>query len=530
MQKIDILKKFATKTEGSIGKAALTLALTFGLSALLGFVRSRLLYGRFFSCCAQDLDVFNAAFRIPDMLFNLLVSGALTSSFIPIFSSYIHKNKEAEAQTLASAVLSLLVLVFTSVSIIAFIFARPLSILITPGFSTSQIDLLVQSTRVLLLAQIFFLISNFLTGMIQSYRIFLVPSLSPMLYNLAIIASIFVFAPTFGIIGVIYGALLGSILHLAIQYPIAKKLGFNFSWNPNFNLPGVKKVASLMLPRSLSLGLGEVESTIVLYWATTFASGSLSLFKLSLQVVYLPSRIFGVSLGQASLPTLSKLIAENRTADFKATLKSAILKTIFIAFPISIICLVNRLPIIRLAYGSKEFPWLATLDTAKALGFLVPTIFAQALIQIVNRAFYAVHDTKTPLLVALISLIATLVTSFVLAKNTQLGISGLSISVSVGSIVQLIGLFIMFSKTKVDLSVLSLFTSSLKTILASSIMGFVVWGTMRSLDIYILDTTKTLSVALVFFGSSLFGLAIYLTILLVLNSDELAWVMAKLKR
>lgn len=524
------LKKQVTKSEGSLGKAALTLAFTFALSALLGFVRSRLLYGKFYACCAQDLDVFNAAFRIPDMLFNLLVSGALASSFIPIFSSYVHQSKKEEANKLASSVLSLLVLAFTVVSIVVFIFARPISMLITPGFSSHQIDLLTQSTRILLLAQIFFLISNFLTGMIQTYRIFLVPSLSPMLYNLAIILSIVFLSPTLGIMGVIYGALIGSLLHLAIQYPIAKKLGFNLTWKPDFNQPGVKKVASLMLPRSLSLGLGEIESTIVLYWATTFTAGSLSLFKLSLQVVYLPSRIFGVSLGQASLPTLSKLIAENDTEGFKRTLRSAILKTIFIAFPISIICLVNRLPIIRLAYGSKEFPWSATVDTAQALAFLVPTIFAQALIQIVNRAFYSVHDTKTPLIVAATSLFSTIIASYFFAKNTSLGISGLSISVSIGSIVQLLGLFLLFSKTKIDLDFAEMFRSSLKTVVSSLVMGLAVWATMRSLDIYILDTTKTINVALVFFGSSILGFAIYLTSLLLLKSEELNWILTKIKR
>ncbi len=528
MQVLKQIQKISTSRQGSILLAASILGATFFLSALLGFVRSRLLYAHFYSCCAATLDVFNAAFRIPDMLFSLLVGGALTSSFIPVFSSFLQKDKK-EAQQLANAVLSFLLLAFSLVGIIVFIFARPISLWMAHGFTSSQISLLVNLTRLLLFAQICFLISNFITGIIQTHQVFLVPALAPSIYNLAIIFGILVLSPRLGIYGPVLGVVFGAFCHLLIQLPVALRLGFKFHWNFNRNTPGLTKVLTLMAPRSLSLGLAEIESTLVLSWATSFTAGSLSLFRLALQVVYLPSRIFGVALGQASLPALSANMAKNDLDSFRQTLAKALLQSIFIASPITIICLVNRLPIIRLAYGSRSFPWSATLQTAQTLAFLTPTIFAQALIQIINRAFYALHNTKLPLYVAGFSLLVTIVVGTYTSQNTNLQNIGLALAISAGSLVQLFGLSFTFTRIFKQLPFKHLLIDGFKLIIASILMGLTVWWSMRSLDIYILDTTKTSNVILVFIGSSAFGAAVYIAILVLLRSEECFWLLRKIK-
>lgn len=528
MQLLRQAQKISTSRQGSILLAASLLGVTFFLSALLGFIRSRLLYAHFYSCCAATLDVFNAAFRIPDMLFSLLVGGALTSSFIPVFSSFLAKDKK-EAQHLANAVLSFLLLVFSFIGAVVFIFAHPISTWMAHGFSPSQISLLTSLTRLLLFAQICFLVSNFITGIIQTHQVFLIPALAPSVYNLAIIFGIIVLSPFFGIYGPILGVVVGALLHLLIQLPVALRLGFKFRWNFDRSTPGLLKVLTLMAPRSLSLGLAEIESTLVLSWATGFTAGSLSLFRLALQVVYLPSRIFGVALGQASLPTLSANMAKNDTTAFKNTLIKAILQSVFIASPITIICLVNRLPIIRLAYGSRSFPWSATLQTAQTLAFLTPTIFAQALIQIINRAFYAVHNTKLPLYVAVFSLLITIIVGTYTSQNTNLQNLGLALAISAGSLTQLIGLSLTFNRIFPNLPIKQLLVDGLKLIVASILMGLTVWWSMRSLDIYILDTTKTSNVFLVFLGSSAFGAAVYISILVLLRSEECLWLLKKIK-
>ncbi len=451
-------------------------------------------------------------------MYKLLVSGALTSSFIPVFSNYLHKNRQ-EAQELASSVLSILTSVFTITAIILFIFAEPIVKIVTPGFTQSQLSLLVPATRVLLLSQIFFLVSNFLTGIIQTHQIFLIPSLSPLVYNAAIIISIPLLGPTMGIQGVVLGALVGSLLHLGIQIPVIKKLDIRLSWRPNIHTPGVMQVLKLMGPRTASIGLAELESTLVLFCATTFKTGSLSLLNLALQVVYLPSRVFGATLGQATLPSLSKNIAKNEIDKFEQTLTSIILQTTYLALPVTVLCLVNRVPIIRLAFGARSFPWGATLDTAEALLYLTPTIIAQALVQIVNRAFYALHNTKTPLYIAILSLLTLVITSSVLSTQTSLGIVGLALATSLSSIVQLVGLWIGFTLLAPGKYWTRIYNGLIKIMLSAAMMAFIMWFTMKFIDIYILDTTKTINVLLVFAGSSLFGFGVYIITSMILKCE-----------
>jgi len=491
----------AQRRQKSILSATLVLATTFVFSALLGFLRTRLLYSVFFKCCVLDLDAYNAAFRIPDLIFKLLVTGALSASFIPVFSSYLHKDKK-QAYQMASSVINLLMIFFLGMSLLALIFVHPLSQLIAKGFSPYQIDLMSNLSRILLIAQVFFLVSNFLTAILQVNQTFIIPALSPIVYNFFIILGIYTLAPLFGIYGVVYGTVIGAFFHMAIQIPSIKRLGFVYSKVASFRIKGVKEIVRLMVPRTLSLGLAEIENTVTLFFASTLAAGSISLLNLALQLMYLPSRIFGTTVGQASLPVLSKNIAQNKLGVFRETVRKTILQSLFIAFPISILILVNRVPIVRIAFGSKQFPWSATLLTAHTLAFLTPAIVCQSVIQILIRSFYAMHDTKTPFKISGISLLFNVVSSYLFVNFTNLGIVGLAISASLGNIIQCLALFGLFI-ARVDGQGWEKMLFSFSRILISSILcGLTSWLTIRCLDLFILDTSKTLNVILIF-GTSI---------------------------
>jgi putative peptidoglycan lipid II flippase len=508
------------KKQHTILSASLVLAITFGLSAILGFLRSRFLYSAFFKCCVADLDAYNAAFRIPDLIFKLLVTGALSASFIPVFSSALQKD-EKRAYQIASNVINILVIIFSVAAFIALIFTKPLNSLIASGFTGEQINLMVELTRVLLLAQIFFLISNFLTAILQVNQIFILPAISPIIYNVFIILSIFTLAPVFGIHGVVYGAVIGAFFHMAIQIPAVHRQGFKYSLIFNTKLTEVKEVFRLMIPRSLSLGLGEIENTVTLFFASSLSAGSLSLLNLALQLMYLPSRIFGTTVGQASLPMLSKNIARNELDNFRQTVNKILLQSLFLALPVTVIILVQRLAIVRLLFGSHEFPWSATLTTARILAFLTPAIICQAIIQILIRAFYALHNTKIPFKVSFISLFANVATSFILVNYTNLGVVGLAISSSVGNITQLLGLFYFFIKIVDGFD----WTKTLKKVnqmlFASLIMGVTSWISLKFLDLFILDTTRVLPLAIVFSISSLIGIFTYFFTAYRLHIEEL---------
>jgi len=525
----DKIRHFTHRRQESIFSATVVLAVTFALSALLGFLRTRFLYSYFFKCCILDLDAYNAAFRIPDLIFKLLVTGALSASFIPVFSSYLHKDKK-QAHQMASSVINLLLLFFLVISLIALVFVHPLSQLIAKGFSPYQIDLMSGLTKVLLIAQIFFLISNFLTAILQVNQIFIVSSLSPIIYNLFIILGIYTLAPIFGIYGVVYGTVVGAFFHMAVQIPSIKRIGFHYSWVANFHIPGVREIVRLMIPRTLSLGLAEIESTVTLFFASTLAAGSISLLNLALQLMYLPSRIFGTTVGQASLPVLSKNIAKNQLDLFRETVRKTILQSIYIAFPISVLILVNRLPIVRLAFGSKQFPWSATLLTARTLAFLTPAIVCQAIVQILIRSFYAIHDTKTPLKISAVSLVFNIVTSYLFVNFTSQGIVGLAISASLSNLIQCIGLFWLFV-LRVDGQGWRKMIFNFNLIFLSSVLcGLVSWLTIRCLDLFVLDTSKTINVLLVF-GISIFtGTLSFLIFTWLFHSPEFTYIKSHFRR
>ncbi len=515
----ECVKSLSQTKQHTILSASIVLAVTFGLSAVLGFLRSRFLYATFFKCCVAQLDVYNAAFRLPDLIFKLLVTGALSASFIPVFSSHLQKDPQ-KAYKIASSIINILLLIFSVASLIVLIFTRPLNNLIAAGFTPDQLDLMVNLTRILLIAQIFFLISNFITAILQVNQIFIIPALSPIIYNFFIILSIFTLAPVFGIYGVVYGAVIGAFFHLAIQIPAVKRQGFKYQKILDFKINGVREIFRLMLPRSLSLGLGEIENTVTLFFASGLSVGSISLLNLALQLMYLPSRIFGTTVGQASLPSLSKNIARNELKDFSDTVTKIISQSLFIAMPIMVVILVHRLAIVRLLFGSQNFPWTATLTTAKILAFLTPAIVCQAVTQILIRSFYALHNTKVPFKVSLISLIFNISTSFLLVNFTNLGVIGLAISATVGNIIQTIGLFYFFIKIVNWFDWLNTLKKINKILLASLIMGFSTWVSLKFMDLFILDTTRTIPLAIVFVVSTLFGIFAYFYIVKKFNLEE----------
>ncbi|MBP6989528.1 polysaccharide biosynthesis C-terminal domain-containing protein, partial [Candidatus Shapirobacteria bacterium] len=302
--------------------------------------------------------------------------------------------------------------------------------------------------------------------------------------------------------------------------PSLCRFGFKYSFVANFKSTGVKEVIRLMLPRTLSLGLAEIENTVTLFFSSTLAAGSISLLNLALQLMYLPSRIFGTTVGQASLPILSKNIARNQLNTFRQTVRRTILQSLFIALPISLLILVNRIPIVRLAFGTKQFPWSATLLTAKTLACLTPAIICQAVIQILIRSFYALHDTKTPLRISALSLICNVLTSYFFVKFTNFGIVGLAISASIGNLVQCIGLLWLFI-LRVDGQGWPEMLKNFNRILLTSILSAMVsWLSIKCLDLFVLDTTKSINVLLIFGISITSGTISYLFFSHLFHSPE----------
>ncbi|MFH1561312.1 MAG: murein biosynthesis integral membrane protein MurJ [Patescibacteria group bacterium] len=519
-----------TRKQSSIFSAATILAGTFGLSALLGILRDRFLYAEFYACCASQLDAYNAAFRIPDIIFRLLIIGALSAAFIPVFSQEIAKNHK-QAHQMASSIVNILFLAVGGLSLLAAIFALPLSQLIAGGFGQQQVLLMSQISRVMILAQLFFLLSNFATGILQTHRRFLVPALSPLAYNLGIIFGIKVLSGHFGIFGPALGVVLGACLHFLIQVPVLRTVGFSYFPMISFKLTGVRRVLKLMLPRTLALGLGEIEATAVLFFASTLTAGSLSLFYLGQHLAGFVSRLFGTTLGQASLPILSGVAGKGDMDTFRRILIDTVLQAVYFVVPVAIIVLILRIPIVRLAYGTAQFPWQATLTTGRILLFLSPLMVASALIDILTRAFYAMQDTKTPLIVSLISLSVGVSASALTVFGFGWGTIGLALAASLSGLVHLLALSFLIVK-KVNGGGVSqrIIVPTTKIILSGAVAAVWAWSLMQVSDNYLFDTSRAVGLLAVLLLSTAGSLLLYFLVSLLFGLKEARTVLSLGKR
>jgi len=507
------------RRQNSILSAASVLMVTVLLSRLLGLLRDRFLAGTFFADKAWQLDVYFAAFRLPDMIFQLLVVGALSAAFIPVFTQYI-QTKKHQAWHIASSVITIGLVLFVLLGLVLFIFAAPLNQLIAPSFTPLQLALMTRLTRLLILAQASFLVSNFITGILQSHQHFLIPALSPLAYNLGIIFGILVLSPLIGIYGPVIGVILGAFLHLLVQLPLVKRIGFHY--RPSFDIkhPGVRRIGRLMLPRTLALAVSQIELTVAVFIATSLSPGSLAIFYFAQHLNALPVGLFGATIGQAALPSLSRQQNSASIDKFKQLFLSSFNQILYFSLPASMILLVLRIPMVRLAFGARGFPWQATLLTGKVVAFFAISVFAQAVIQILVRAFYALANTRTPLVLGTLAVILNVCLSFVFVYQFNLSILGLALAISLASFFHA-GLLLFYLNRAVNgFDKRVLLTPFFKMALATALTGLALWLPLRILDRYVLNTAKTFQLLILTLITLITGLITYLALSKLLKINQ----------
>ncbi|MCX6724673.1 MAG: hypothetical protein NTV20_01055, partial [Candidatus Shapirobacteria bacterium] len=308
-----------TKRQKTILSATMIIMVMIAASQILGLVRNRVLAGFF---PADTLALYFAAFRIPETIFEILVFGTFSSAFIPTFTSYISRGKKDEAWYVASVGLNFALLVFLFFGTIIFLLAKPLYHLIAPGFSPSDTIQIANLSRVLLVAQGFFVLSFFLTSVLESFQRFLVPALAPLLYNLGIILGTFFLSAHFGIYGPAIGAVIGAFLHFLIQLPLAFWLGFRPKLALNLSHPGVREIGRLALPRIVELSASQVGQVVELFLASLVSTAAYTYYTFASSLSLLPIGLFGTSIAKASLPTLSSQVAKGNHKEFTETLIS----------------------------------------------------------------------------------------------------------------------------------------------------------------------------------------------------------------
>ena len=423
------------KSSDSITRSAALIAMMGFASRLLGLVRDRVLAAKFGA--GDILDAYYAAFKIPDLVYGLLVLGALSAAFVPVFTSLISQNKDRDAWKLVQVMLSVGVVVLAIISFVLFIFAPGLIGLITFGYGPEKQELIVSLTRIMLLSPILLGISGIVGGILNSYKKFFFYSLAPIFYNLGIIIGVLVFTEIFGTIGLAFGVVLGAGLHLLIQLPEVIRCGLKFKFLPDLKNKELRKVFTLMVPRAMGLAVTQVNLLVVTILASTLASGSLAIFNFANNLQSVPIGLFGISFAVASFPTLSALWAKKKNDDFVIKFIATLRKIIFLVVPLSALIIVLRAQIVRVVLGAGQFDWDDTQLTLQALGVFAISLWAQSIIPLLARSFYAIHNTKRPFFTGVFSEVINIVLALMLIG--QHGIIGLvwafSISTSINAII-----------------------------------------------------------------------------------------------
>jgi len=390
-----MFNRFFNSQTKTVTFAALLLGSSAFVSRLLGLFRDRLLAGTFGA--GQDLDVYFAAFRIPDFVYGILIMGGVTAVFLPVFTEYFKKS-EKEAWEFTNNVLNCFLILLVSFCAILAVFTPWLIKFITPGFTAEQKELVVSLTRIMFLSPIFLGISSIFAGILHYFSRFLAYSLAPIFYNLGLIVGILFFVPLFGVWGLAYGVVLGTFAHFFIQIPAAKISGFKYSFTFNFKYPGLIKVFKLMAPRTIGTAAYHLNLIVITAIASTLSVGSIAIFNFANHLQYFPMGIVGISFALASFPVLSRAWVNGQKEEFLDNFSLVLRQTFFLIIPISLLMFLLRTQIVRLILSTGNFGWLESELTAASLGLFCFGMFAIALIPFMARVFYSFQNTKIPVL------------------------------------------------------------------------------------------------------------------------------------
>lgn len=472
------------EAEFTVPKATLIIAVLTLVSRFSGLVRTRLFTSKFGA--GETLDIYFASFRIPDFIMNLLVLGTLTVAFLPVFTKYLVSDKR-RAYNLARNVITFSLAGMIVACGAALLFLEPLTRWLVPGFSEGQIAQTLTLTRLILLAQVIFAVSNLYTVVLNAHKRFLIAATAPVIYNVGIIVGLLVFYDRFGVPGLGYGVVLGSVLHLMLQAVESARLGFAYS--PFFSLDtvGMRHMLSLYIPRIFFLDLSQISLMIASILGSMLIAGSISVFNLAFDLQAVPTGIFAISTAIAAFPVLSETFAAGNKKRFWDILAKASVQILFFIIPISIGILIFRAYIVRLLFGAGSFNWEDTIATFQVLGIFTFSLFSQALVPLFSRALYARHNTMTPMIVGLVCIVINIAVSYGLAP--AFGVQGIAYGFTAASIANVVILYIILRRvlakeSKANQQILQAFdakigTDFIKIIFASLALGLVSFAALR---------------------------------------------------
>ena len=449
-------------------------------SRLLGVARETVLAALFGAGTA--MDAFNVAFRVPNLLRDLFAEGAMTAAFVPTFTRTLAERGREAAWRLGNLVINALLLATGVLVVLGIIFAAPITHAITPKFGETpgKLELTTLLTRIMLPFLPTVAVSVAMMGMLNSLRRFFIPALSPAMFNVATIVCAFAlvpFMPALGlppIAGIAIGALLGGLGQIAIQWPVLKREGFRYQPVLDFKDPDLREVLRLIGPGTLGLAAVQINVLVNTYLASSQPEGAVSWLSYAFRLMYLPIGLFGVSIATAALPEIARHAAATDMPAIRRTVSGALRMMLMLNVPATIGLMVLAQPIVALLLEHGRFTTSDTQATAAALMFYAPGLLGYSAVKIASPTFYTLRDSRTPVIVSVLSVLANLAINLALVR--VMGFRGLALGTALAAMFNAVTLLWLLRRRLGGLEGRRIATSLIKIVIASMVMGLAAWS------------------------------------------------------
>ncbi len=419
-------------TRGSgrtLARAGLIVTGAYLASRVLGWVRLAVI-GTTFGAGA-DLDSFFAAFRIPDLIFQLVAAGALSSALIPVLAGLSATDEDDRAWRVASTVTNLMMGALAVLAAIVWLSAPILIPVIAPGFDSSRAAKTIELTRIMVLSPLFLALAALATSILNARGRFAVAAFAPLAYNGAIILAAVFLTPTFGVAALAIGVVVGAALNFVVQIPQLRAVAFRYRPHVDLSDREAHQTLVLLAPRALGLAAGQLTFIVATTLASSLPIGSLAAFSIAFNVFQIPLGVIGVPMGIVAFPTLAAELARGDVARFVHLVTRASRLVLFVMLPLVALGMVLRLPVLQLLFDYGKFDDQAISRTAASLLILLLALPTESLVGILARAFYAMRDTRTPVVAAVVAVVIN--TVFAVALVGPLGLQGVALGIVLGS-------------------------------------------------------------------------------------------------
>jgi len=416
----------ARSARSGLVRAGVILSATFLISRALGYLRTVVLGATFGA--GPELDAFFAAFRVPDLIFQLVAAGAMGSALIPVLTGLMASGERAHAWRVVATLANLLLVAMTVLAVAAFIGAPLLVRALAPGFDEAALARTTELTRIMLAAPVLLSLGSIATAALNAEGRFTAAAIAPIVYNIAIIAAAAVLGPTIGVTALAWGVVAGALGHVLIQLPALLGLGFRPTIGIDLADWAARRVLGLLAPRALGLGASQFTFIVMTALASSLGEGAISSFTIAFALLQIPVGVIGVPLGVVIFPSISREHALGATAAYVGMVTRAVRLIIFAMIPIAALGIVLRAPVVELLFGYGKFDVASIERTAATLALFLLGLPAHASIAVLARAFYARQDTRTPVAAAVLAVAVNTILGVLLVG--PLGLPGLALAIA----------------------------------------------------------------------------------------------------